>query len=427
MKAEQKKISEQDSQLLKEWQRTKQLTTNTIQLYTTTIQHYTTATQMTLTQLYTEAITEEENNTPPRLRKIKTHLLDFHDYLDQTTLAESTKNTAIYIIKSFYKSMDIQIPEIPNNYDNTPQTKNTEKMINKEIIQIMLDNASIRNKAIINFTTMTGQSPNEVAHLSIRDIIDAWNTTLTTPIFTVEDVFQYQEEILDLEAVPLRIHRLKTRNNYWCYLPSETSRYIIEYLHQRQAGRNEKIRITSLDDNLFVNKKGEPCTRQNISKVFTVVGEKCGFEEPEHFDQKTRYLLTREEGQQRIYCAYKFRKYFLNTCRRYAGTRPETDSDNVYQGKELGDFWIGHQDRGSISHYLQYNEDDVRELREHYLQMLPYLSVEMEVDVVTSQDKKEFLAMKAKYDEMVSEMEELREYVRHKQRLHTLAREYGLE
>jgi hypothetical protein len=69
----------------------------------------------------------------------------------------------------------------------------------------------------------------------------------------------------------------------------------------------------------------------------------------------------------------------------------------------------------------------VRELREHYLQMLPYLSVEMEVDVVTSQDKKEFLAMKAKYDEMVSEMEELREYVRHKQRLHTLAREYGLE
>lgn len=428
MTAEQnKKYNKEDNLLLKEWKRTKQLNNNTITMYQTSIQHYTTATGMTLTQLYKEAITEEEQGTPPRLRKIKQHILDYHDYLDQSNLAESTKNTAIYIVKSFYKSLDIQLPNIPNNYDTTPIQNNVDKMINKDLIRLMLDNASIRNKAIISLTAMTGQSPNETAHITIQDILNAWNTMIETPLLHVEDIFQHTEEILQLEAVPLRIQRIKTRNTYWCYLPSETSRYIIEYLHQRQAGRNKKLRIQNLSDTLFVNKKGEPCNRQNISKVFTIVGEKCGFEEPEHFDTRTQYLLTREEGQQRVYCAYKFRKYFLNMCRRYAGTRPETDTDNVYQGKELGDFWIGHQEKGSISHYLQYNEDDVRELREHYLQMLPYLSLEMEVDTVTTRDKEEFNQMKQKYEDMVHEMEELREYVRQKQRLNELAHEYGLE
>ena len=240
-------------------------------------------------------------------------------------------------------------------------------------------------------------------------------------------LFKYKKQILKLQAPPMKIKRENTNNTYWFYLPSETSKYIIEYIYERAAGRNKKIRIHNTHDPLFVNKKGQPCTSQNIGKVFTIVGEKCGFETPELFDDKTRLLLQREEGNHRVYSAYKYRKYFLNMCRRYAGTRPETDSDNVYQGKELGDFWIGHREKGSINHYLQYNDDDVRELQVHYLQMLPYLSLEMEVDVVTSRDKEEFNQMKAKYEDMVNEMEELREYVRQKQRLNELAHEYGLE
>ena len=114
-------------------------------------------------------------------------------------------------------------------------------------------------------------------------------------------------------------------------------------------------------------------------------------------------------------------------CRRHAGTNSETPSEHVYSGSELGDFWIGHQAKGSISHYLQYNDEDVDELLVHYLQVLPHLSVEHEVEVLTSQDKKEFLEIKRKYDEVMSEMEELREYIRQKQKLDKLVKEYGLE
>jgi len=59
--------------------------------------------------------------------------------------------------------------------------------------------------------------------------------------------------------------------------------------------------------------------------------------------------------------------------------------------------------------------------------MLPYLSLEMEVDVVTSKDKQEFEQMKEKYESLVDEMEMLKEYVREKQRVSELAKIYGLE
>lgn len=421
------RTKKQEKQILQNWRRTQQIKETTFHNYQYAIKRYTTATGMTIPELYHEAIEEEEQQIPRHKKSIKNHILDFYDWLDTSKLSESTKNNSIYIVKSFYRSMEVEIPTIPNNYDDTPLPENTEKMITPDIIKLMMDNASIRNKAIISFAMMTGQSPNEICHITINDIIKCWNSELEHPIFDLPDIFKYKEDILGLEAPAMRIKRLKTNNTYWFYVPSETSRYIIEYIYERVAGRNTKIRVENLDDILFVNRFGEPCTAQTISKVFTVVGQKCGFEQPELFEDKIRLLLERREGNQRVYCAYKFRKYFLNMCRRYAGTRPETQTVQAYTGKELGDFWIGHQDKGSISHYLQYDDSDVVELQQHYLQMLPYLSLEMEVDTVTSQDKREFLEMKSRYEDMVSEMEELRDYVLKKKKLNSLAHEYGLE
>ena len=290
------KKQQEDEHILQQWRRTQQIRQTTFQNYKYSIQRYTTATKMTLTQLYHEALTEEEQHIPKHRRSIKTHILDYYDWLDKQPFTESTKNQSIYIVKSFYKSLDITLPHIPNNYDDTPLPENTEKMITPEIIRLMLDNASARNKAIISFAMMTGQSPNEICHITINDIIKCWNTELDHPIFDLPDIWKYKKEILELKAPAMRIKRLKTNNSYWFYVPSETSRYIIEYLYERVAGRNTNIRIKDLDDVLFVNKMGKPCTAQNISKVFTVTGEKCGFHHPELFEDKIRLLLERRPG-----------------------------------------------------------------------------------------------------------------------------------
>ena len=420
-------MNKEDQKIKTIWYNTRHIKPSTQRLYDNAITHYTNATNMTLTEHYNEAIQEEENHTPRYRKSIKYHLLTFQEYLDNTQLSENTKHSRMNIIKSFYESLDITLPTLPNRYDTTPDPENTQRMINKEIIQTMHDNAGTRDKAIINFTLMTGQGPNETAHLQLQDVVEAWNTMLPEAIYDLPDIWKYKKEILDIECAPLKIRRRKTNNRYWVYLPRETTRYILDYIYERVAGRNKKIRIQSLNSPLFVTKMGTACTRDNIGSVFRVVGERCGFTTPELFSGETRKLLTHQEGKQCVWNAYHYRKYFLNMCRRYAGTNSETSSEHVYSGSELGDFWIGHQARGSISHYLQYNDDDVQELRLHYLQMLPYLSIEREVEVVTSKDKQEFNEMKEKYENVLEELETFREYVQQKQKLNKLAKKYGLE
>ncbi len=424
------KFTKEEEKILKTWKHTNQLKTNTYNNYKSSIYHYTQATNMTLIELYNEAIKEEEERTPRYRKSIKTHLIEYREYLDQQDWKENTKSIYLNIIKSWYDSLDIDVPLFQNSYDRTPVTSTYEKMLTKDLIRLMMNNATTRDKAIISFATMTGQARQEIANLTIQQVMDAWNNDLEKKLFTVEDIFTYKKEILSCDVVPLKMTREKTKNRYWIYLPRETSRHIIEYIYERQAGRNEKLRIQFLHGvrgALFVNKMGNPMSPKTLGKVFDYVGKRCGFESPELFDDQTRLLLTREAGEQRVYSCHKFRKYFFNMCRRYAGTNSETLSEHTYDGKQLGDFWIGHQDKGSISHYIQYNDEDVRELRTHYLQVLPYLSVEQEVEVLTSSDKQEFLEMKKQYQQVQQELEEFREYVRQKQKLDLLAKTYGLE
>lgn len=420
-------LNKEDENILKVWKHTNQLRETTYNTYRGAIWHYTQATHMTLTEIYNEAITEEEEHVPRYRKSIKYHLIEYREYLDAQPWKENSKSSYLNIVKSWYDSLDIDVPLFQNSYDKTPTSSTYEKMLTKDLIRLMMNNATTRDKAIISFATMTGQARQEISNLTIQQIIDSWNYDLEKKLFNIEDIFTYKEDILEVDPTPLMITREKTRNKYWVYLPSETSKHIIEYLYERQAGRNNKLRITDTHGALFVNKMGNPMSPKTLGKVFDYVGKRCGFESPELFDDNTRLLLTREKGEQRVYSCHKFRKYFLNMCRRYAGTNSETLSDHVYGGKELGDFWIGHQEKGSISHYIQYNDEDVHELRVHYLQVLPYLSVEHEVDVLTSHDKQEFLEMKKQYQEVKAELEEFREYVRQKKRLEELARGYGLE
>ena len=417
----------EEEQIYKTWKYTRGLSNRTLQSYKHVIQHYKKATNMTLTELHDEALNEEDQQIPMHRRRTKLHLIEYQEYLDQQTWTDSTKRLHMFVVNSFYQSLEVQVPHVRNKYDDSPQPANVEKAINKEIIQLMMQQATTKEKAILSFAATTGQSPDEIRRLTIEDIMKAWNTKLKTPLFDIPDIFRQRQQIASLENCTLRIQRHKTKNNYWVYLANETTRHILDHLYERVAGNNPHIRIHSKTDPLFTNKQGQFYSNSGINKVFTVVGKRCGFESPELYPEHLRVLLEREPGQQRTWSAYKFRKYFLNNCRRYAGTTSETGSVHQYTGEELGDFWIGHQKKGSISHYLQYTDEDVQELCTHYAQVLPYLSLEMEVKTLSSEDREEFLEMKKNYEQVLTEMAELKEYVEQRERVHRLAEEYGIE
>ena len=402
----------EDEKILMRWKTTNQLSPHTYKNYKSVIQHYIKCTQMTIAELYQEAIEEEEKAIPRYRRQIRNHMLDYYNYLDSLNIKESTKNMHIKVIRSFYKHLDIDIPQIQNNYNQTPIPEHNNKNITKDIIKIMLDTASTRDKAILSLAAMTGQSPDEIRHLTIQQLINCYNTELEEKIFNAEDIINHQSQILELDAPRLDMHRTKTKNNYWIYLPKETTRYIIQYINERQHGSNKKLRVTNNNSPVFITKQGNPFSISAVGALFTDIGRRCGFENPTSFDDNTRLLLTRQDGEHRVWRAYNFRKYFINTCRRYAGTGE--GSPYALTGLELADFWVGHKVKGSIQHYIQYNEDDVDYMQQQYLQVLPYLSLEYDVQELTTKDKKEFLELKEQYESLIDEVELLKKYIESK-------------
>lgn len=401
-----------DTKILQRWRTRNQLSPHTYKSYCSIMKHYSTCCNMTLTELHDEALKEEDQGIPRYRRRVKEHILDYYNYLDQQPWTESTKNNHIKVIRSFYKHLDIDIPEIRNHYEAKPIPEHNNKNITKPLIRMMIDNATTRDKAILTLAALTGQSPDEIRHITIQQIINTYNTELDTPLFDEYDILQRREEILHLTAPRLDLQRQKTKNRYWVYLPREATQYIIHYLHERCYGSNKKLTIQSLQDPLFVTKQGRPFSITAVGAIFTEIGRRCGFENPRDFDDDTRYLLSRENGEHRVWRAYNYRKYFINTCRRYAGTHGNTPYN--FTGLELADFWVGHTIKGSIQHYIQYNTDDVDYMQQQYLQVLPYLSIESEVHELTSSDKEEFLELKRRYDELSDELALMKEYLESK-------------
>ena len=228
------KLKDQDIKILDRWKTRNQLSKTTYKTYKSVMTHYCKSTNMTLDELYKEAITEEDNQIPRYRRSIKNHILDYYNYLDAHEFTESTKNNHIKIIRSFYKHLDVDVPNIQNKYRSTPIPEHNNKTIPKELIKLMINNATTRDKGILSMAAMTGQSPDEIRNLTIQQLINCYNTELETPIFSVDDILQNKKNILSLKAPRLDLHRKKTDNNYWVYLPSETSSHIINYLHERQ-------------------------------------------------------------------------------------------------------------------------------------------------------------------------------------------------
>jgi integrase len=166
---------------------------------------------MTLTELHDEALKEEDQGIPRYRRRVKEHILDYYNYLDQQPWTESTKNNHIKVIRSFYKHLDIDIPEIRNHYEAKPIPEHNNKNITKPLIRMMIDNATTRDKAILTLAALTGQSPDEIRHITIQQIINTYNTELDTPLFDEYDILQRREEILHLTAPRLDTRQQRHR------------------------------------------------------------------------------------------------------------------------------------------------------------------------------------------------------------------------
>jgi len=399
-------MNTQDKEILQNWFLINRITTGTQKTYTRVLNLYSKAIGKTITEIQEEAYTEEDNQVPRHRRKVRVYYPKFIKYLEDQNYTENTKSSYVYIINSFYTYLDINVPKMKTNYKNKPLPENVDKTLPKEIIRKMIQNANLRDKAILSFMAHTGQAQNEVKHLTIKQILDAINHETNLYLTSTSELYQHKQEALEPEAYKLNMFRQKTRHHYWTYMPRITMNYIIDYLYERDHAKQEKQKTQGINDYVFKTKYGQPMKRDSVGKVCRTIGEKCGFENPEELDNNLRKLLEHQPKRHRVWKSHNFRKYFLNTCRKYAGSREENMES--FTGSELGDFWIGHEPSTSITSYIQYNSEDDRIMKEHYLQVLPYLLVETKLQTIESENLKEFKKMKKNYNKLIEENKDIK-------------------
>jgi hypothetical protein len=150
-------------------------------------------------------------------------------------------------------------------------------------------------------------------------------------------------------VLTIEITRSKSKIRHHTFIPPEATREIITYLKERCYGRNKKIRIKSNDDTIFVNVSGNKLSRDSVVTNFRRLGLKAGFQ--------------REKNTYSFWRAHALRKYFISII------------INKTSSKIFADYTAGHKINKQDRTYWQVNPDD---LKNHYLEVLPSLSIDKE-------------------------------------------------
>lgn len=404
-------LNAEDKKILKRWYIRRNLAPTTQDEYNTVLTQACNIINKHITQIYDEILDEEDRNITRQRRAYNDDIIDIQTYMKE--YAQYTENTIggkMSIIKSFYESLGVTITQLIGRYQRSANPDNVEQELPKELIKIMMQASGNQDKALISFIALTGQAQQEASNLTIQQLINSFNKEFgEEKIKTYKDLFKYREQILEIEVAQLKMYRQKVKGHYWTYLPREVTTHILNYLRERQYGRNQKIRITSNEEPVFVTKHGNKYTGDSLGKRVILIGKKCGFEEPENFEREIRIILQRKPGQQRVYKSHNLRKYFATTCARYGGG--VGINNRVFNGKDLADFWLGHRDNRSINAYIQHSEDDNIAMKDMYLKVLPYLSLETEVRTFDDEEREEFENIKEEYMRMSEEVARMKEYI----------------
>lgn len=362
--------------LEEKWFINKNLSESTQSLYSLGLKKYCKSTGKGLNELLEEAEYEEDNINRLRNRQIDSHIPKFKKSLEDAGLAPQTIKVYVSAVKSFYKYYKITIPDVSTDVSDICLEKNEGRLLTKEDIQKMVEISPIREKTIIYLMAMTGMSQAEVRYLTIKKFLDAVSEALNKKIETVEDLFNHEKELENV-VLSLLITRKKVNYRYNSFIPPEVSRNIVYYLKERIYGRNEKIRITDVRKELFVNHDGEKLTKHSVSGNFNRIGKKLGF-------------TASEEGAYGFWRSHGLRKYFISTIINETG-------DHV-----LADYLVGHK----ISAIKRaYWKADPNKLKQKYMEVLEFLSIdEIKVKSVKS---KEYIELKNQLEEKDAEIKAL--------------------
>ena len=197
-----------------------------------------------------EALDDEEKMIPLKDRKVKKRLLDFRNYLFDSSLSSSSVKTYFSKVKTFYMHFGIEIPYLPSvQYSNDYETSYFDLPTRKHIRQA-LNMVGIDLKAVILFMSSSGTAKAETLSLTIGDFIDA-----TVEYHNGKSVDKVLDELEGRDDVvpTFYLRRIKTDKYYYTFCSPEATQMIVKSLKMRKNLKNSD-RLFDFSDETLMNR-----------------------------------------------------------------------------------------------------------------------------------------------------------------------------
>ncbi|UTB32761.1 MAG: site-specific integrase [Methanobacterium sp. ERen5] len=346
-------------------------------LYSSEIRFYSEFLDLTPSQIIDEAIKEEKSSIWISERRIKEHLLDYKSYLINQGYTNSNILKKLSIVKSFYSEFEIQIPKI--KYAKIRKIESLDDLPTKEEIQKALKFANTKYQSIIYMALATGLRASDLRALKYSDFLKSLHDYITIPkntFISIDEVVYLLSRNPEPKILTWKTITQKTTTPVTIFTTPETLDSLILYLTENPPKK--------YDDWLFPSKndKNNKIGMRAFSSYFRFLNDKCQF------------------GK-----IGPYRKFRSHALRKLFGTLLNADGMPHLSVERL----LGHSVKDIVDAYIKVDENS---LKQQYIEHMHVLSLkDIEVDKLTTDDKKEFLEIKEDNISLRQELEEIKKVI----------------
>jgi integrase len=351
-----------------EWLCTINAKPNTQKSYLAALQAFTEYTNKKPEELLLEAEEEISKGKLVRHRTIKKYYIGFRKQLQDRELAPLTVRIHISGVKNFYKTFDIEIPNLPRSGNKAIPLEKHKDIPTKEDLQEVLKVCDPLEGAVLLVGVSSGLSANEIINLKVKHFKDGFDskTAITTLKLRREKVGFDFITFLTPEASNSVLKYLDYRNREPKFKTKQKSDFLEK---QRTYSDNDYLFITrSIPQSYLINRKENhrKLTSNSIIKLYRKLSEDTG--------KNTSF------GNWNLIRSHNVRKFF-NSALLNAGC----DSFFV-------EFFMGHTLDDTKTAYFRASPDKLKEI---YIKFVPYLTIQKELDPAQHPD---FIRLKKESD-----------------------------
>lgn len=304
----------------------------------------------TPSELIAEAITETKQGLLLSERKNLEYMAKFKADLKRRNYSPKANASAVAAVKSFYNAFDIQLSQSIGKIKKASSLRENRNFLKKDDIKKLIQNAnSLRDRAIILVMATSGMARKEIINLKVGDIS------------------------FDGDGIgTVTMRRQKNDVDFITFISPEAVIAIKLYWESRNRDRSGISKIKGDNDYAFVTQdNGKKINTNTFTFIFRVLAKQLG------------YQNNNGKGFQILCKSHALRKFFSSTL------------EDAGMSRKKIDFMMAHS---LTDNELAYYENEIKKLKDLYINFLPYITFEKEIRIVSlsTEDEKRLHELEAK-------------------------------